>query len=147
MTESFVWHPVKNITTKDDLAWIKDSCGDNVYLDESKTTITVRERGVYLAYVQLTYKLRKTALQSDLNLNLRLLVKFNYDEATDDFSAAFDTRQLTEKDTDSHLSAFILLKMNPNNSFSVSAEPKERIRYDDIRPFSSYITIIQYADW
>lgn len=76
-----------------------------------------------------------------------LNVKFRYPENTEEFSGAFETHQLTEKERDAHLSAFILLKMESKNELSIQAHPKQMIKYNDIRPFSSYITIIRYADW
>lgn len=145
--ESFVWHPVNTTFTKDKhLAWVKESGTDhgNVFLDDSKMWITVGKQGVYLVYVQLTYSLKKDANSS--RVDLMFYMEFNYTDGTEEFTAAFDTRQLTEKETDAHLSAFLLFDMEAGNRLSITAHPKEMIKYNDISPFSSYITIIRYAD-
>lgn len=119
-------------------------CANNISLDDSKKWITVGKQGVYLVYVQLTYSLKKDANSDSVDLSLNL--EFRYTEDGKELAAAFDTRQLTEKETDGHLSAFLLLDMMAGNQLSVVAEPKKRIKDNDISPFSTYTTIIRYAD-
>lgn len=116
----------------------------NVSLDD-KTWITVEKQGVYLVYVQLTYSLKNTLKLSTVDLMLNVVIW--YPDQTEELSGAFETRQISEKETDAHLSAFILLKMDSKERLSIQAHPKAMIKYNDIRPFSSYITIIRYADW
>ncbi|XP_034156429.1 uncharacterized protein si:dkey-220k22.3 [Pangasianodon hypophthalmus] len=127
------------------LAWVKEWNTDNIFLDENKTWISVAKPGVYLVYIQLTYSLKKDGNSSSVDLMLR--VEFSYPEGKEEFSGAFDTRQLTEKEQDAHLSTFLLLQMRAGNRLSILAYPKDRMKYDDVRPFSSYIAIIRYADW
>lgn len=115
---------------------------DNISLNERNIWMTVQEAGVYLVYVQLTYGL-KTSSRVDLSM----ILEFSYAESTDEFTGAFDTRQPTEKEQDAHLSKFFLLKMKAGNRLSIKAYPKDMIRYDDDRPFTSYVTIVRYADW
>lgn len=143
-SESFVWNPVHNSTNGNHLAWEEEGCVENFSLNDDKTSITVKEPGVYLVYVQLTYSLKKDGNSSNIHLNLT--VEFTYTEDKVEFNGAFDNRQLTEKEQDAHLTAFFLLKMTAGNKLSIIAYPKNRIKYDDVRPFSSYITIVRYAD-
>lgn len=126
------------------LAWENVWDSKNFLLDKSKTWIKVEEQGVYLVYVQLTYSLKKDGKSNSVDLTLK--VEFNYTESKEEFTGAFDTRELREKEQDAKLSTFILLHMEAGNSLSILATPKERIKYDDVRPFSSFISIIRYAD-
>ncbi|XP_017314913.1 uncharacterized protein si:dkey-220k22.3 isoform X2 [Ictalurus punctatus] len=135
---------VHNSTNGNHLAWEEEGCVENFSLNDDKTSITVKEPGVYLVYVQLTYSLKKDGNSSNIHLNLT--VEFTYTEDKVEFNGAFDNRQLTEKEQDAHLTAFFLLKMTAGNKLSIIAYPKNRIKYDDVRPFSSYITIVRYAD-
>lgn len=114
----------------------------NISLDENKNWMTVKEPGVYLVYVQLTYSLKNSS-----RVDLSMCVEFGFPEGTEEFAGAFDTRQPTEKEQDAHLSKFFLLHMKAGNRLSITARPKERIKYKDVRPFSSFITIVRYADW
>lgn len=123
------------------LSW-EEMWSANISLDESKTWMTVQEAGVYLVYVQLTYSLTNSS-----RVDLSIIVEFNYAEGEDEIIAAFDTRQPTEKEQDAHLSKFFLLQMKAGNRLSIIARPKDRLKYDDARPFSSYITMVRYADW
>lgn len=120
-------------------------CANDISLDDSKMWITVEKQGVYLAYVQLTYSLKNDSKRSNVDLTLKVV--FSYTEGTEEFTGAFDTRQFTETERDAHLSAFLLLHMKAGNRLSIQAHPNDMIKYNDIRPFSSYITIIRYADW
>lgn len=122
------------------LGWMEEWC-NNISLDKSKMWITVQEPGVYLVYVQLTYSLRNSS-----RVDLSMRVQFRYPEDEVEFIGAFDTRQHTEEQQDALLSKFFLLQMKAGNKLSIKAHPKERIKYTDVRPFSSYITIIRYAD-
>ncbi|TSK14481.1 hypothetical protein Baya_0464 [Bagarius yarrelli] len=126
--------------TDEHLSW-EEMWSANISLDESKTWMTVQEAGVYLVYVQLTYSLTNSS-----SVDLSMGVEFSYAEREDEFIGAFDTRQATEKEQDAHLSKFFLLHMKAGNRLAIKAHPKERLKYDDVRPFSSYITIVQYAD-
>lgn len=126
------------------LAWDNKWGSKNFTLDESKMRIKVKEQGVYLIYIQLTYSLKKDEKSTSVDLTLN--VEFNYDESQEEFAGAFDTRELREKEEDAHLSTFILLPMKAGNSLSILATPKERIKYNDVRPVSSFISIIRYAD-
>lgn len=126
------------------LAWDRKWGSKNFTLDESKMQIKVEEQGVYLIYIQLTYSLKKD--ENSTSVDLTLNVEFNYDESQEEFAGAFDTRELREKEEDAHLSTFILLPMKAGNSLSILATPKERIKYNDVRPVSSFISIIRYAD-
>ncbi|XP_060719576.1 uncharacterized protein si:dkey-220k22.3 [Tachysurus vachellii] len=134
---------VINNTEKDEyLRWKKMWC-DNISLNESNNIwMTVQETGVYMVYVQLTYGL-KTSSRVDLSM----ILEFSYAEGTEEFTGAFDTRQPTENEQDAHLSKFFLLKMKAGNRLSIKAYPKDMIKYDDHHPFTSFVTIVRYADW
>ncbi|KAK3527678.1 hypothetical protein QTP86_033573 [Hemibagrus guttatus] len=139
---------IHNNESDEHLRW-EEVWSANISLDESKIWMTVKEAGVYLVYVQLTYSLRNSS-RVDLNsyrVDLSMRVEFSYDEGKDEFTGAFDTRQPTEKSQDAHLSKFFLLHMKAGNRLSIKASPKKRITYNDVRPFSSFITIVRYADW
>ncbi|KAG7314705.1 hypothetical protein KOW79_022008 [Hemibagrus wyckioides] len=114
----------------------------NISLEGNKKWMTVHESGVYLVYVQLTYSLKNSP-----RVDLSMRVEFGYPEGMEEFIGAFDTRQPTDKEQDAHLSKFFLLHMKDGNRLSIKARPKERIKYNDVRPFSSFITIVRYADW
>ncbi|XP_036436318.1 uncharacterized protein si:dkey-220k22.3 isoform X2 [Colossoma macropomum] len=128
------------------LAWEEECCVSHLFLDRNKTWITVKETGIYLIYVHVTYGLKK----GNASVDLQLFVDFNYtgnnEMEKQELAAVFDTRQLTENEQDASLSAFLLLNMKAMEKLSVRAFPKNQIKCADIRPFSSYISIIRYAD-
>ncbi|XP_037389143.1 uncharacterized protein si:dkey-220k22.3 isoform X2 [Pygocentrus nattereri] len=128
------------------LTWEEECCVSHIILDQNKKWITVKEKGIYLIYVHVTY-----GLKGNGTVELRLFVNFNYTGnggmARQETAADFDTRELTEKEQDASLSAFLLLNMRPMEQLSVHVSAKDLINYNDIRPFTNYISIIRYADW
>ncbi|KAI5615552.1 hypothetical protein C0J50_0233 [Silurus asotus] len=134
-----------NSATDDHLILVKEWCEKNFSLDENKMWITVEQTGVYLVYVQLTYSLKNDGKSSSVDLSF--YVDFKYPEGQEDYSGSFDTRPLSETEQDAHLSSFFLLHIKAKNSLAIKTHQKERIKYNDVQPFSSYITIIRYTDW
>ncbi|KAF7688659.1 uncharacterized protein si:dkey-220k22.3 [Silurus meridionalis] len=134
-----------NSATDDHLILVKEWCEKNFSLDENKMWITVEQTGVYLVYVQLTYSLKNDGKSSSVDLSF--YVDFRYPEGQEDYSGSFDTRPLSETEQDAHLSSFFLLHIKAKNSLAIKTHQKERIKYNDVQPFSSYITIIRYTDW
>lgn len=130
----------------DRLTWVEECCVKNLALDESKSYIFVEKKGIYLIYLQTTYVLKKKH-NANNSVNLDFFLDFNHTENTMELAAAFDNRQLMENEQDAHLSAFLLLNMQANEYLSVRVHPEEQLKFDDHRPFSSYITIIRFADW
>ncbi|KAL6463760.1 hypothetical protein MHYP_G00281510 [Metynnis hypsauchen] len=127
------------------LTWEEECCVSHLILDRNKTWITVKEKGIYLIYVHVTYGLKGNGRK-----DLRLIVNFNYtgDKGMEqqEIAADFDTRELTETEQDASLSAFLLLNMSPMEQLSVRVSEENLIKRD-IRPFTNYISIIRYADW
>ncbi|KAL7838196.1 hypothetical protein AOLI_G00266000 [Acnodon oligacanthus] len=128
------------------LTWEEECCVNHLILDENKTWITVKEKGIYLIYVHVTYDLIGNGI-----VDLQLFVNFSYTGKEgmehQETAADFDTRELTETAQDASLSAFLLLNMRPMEQLSVKVSAINLINYDDTRPFSTYISIIRYSDW
>ncbi|XP_048043836.1 uncharacterized protein si:dkey-220k22.3 isoform X2 [Megalobrama amblycephala] len=117
------------------------SRGESI-LDQNRTWIVVREKGVYLVYVQANFELKP---QKDTE-KLNLLVELNYGEKTEIFTAAHDTRVVNGNTSiDAKLNTFLLMYMQSTNQLSVRAYPSNLVNYN-ARPFSTFITIIKWAD-
>ncbi|XP_076869608.1 uncharacterized protein LOC143519742 [Brachyhypopomus gauderio] len=128
------------------LTWAEEWQSSQLYLDSNHTWITVKEQGFYLIYMQVTYVLRGANDDSRMSpVDLSLILDYRYAQGEQEFAAAFDTRPLMDKVQDAHLGNFLLLRLNAGEQVSVRAQPKERIKYNDIRPFSSYLTMVRYA--
>ncbi|KAI4877410.1 hypothetical protein NFI96_011709, partial [Prochilodus magdalenae] len=127
------------------LAWEEECCSEHLILEQNQTLITVKEKAVYLIYLQVTYSLKK----GNDSIDLQLFVDFNFTESSkpQELLAAFDTRKLTEQEQDARLSAFFLLNMQAMEKLSVRALPKNQTKCAENQPFSSYISIVKYADW
>ncbi|KAG9281735.1 hypothetical protein AMEX_G297 [Astyanax mexicanus] len=128
---------------KDRLVWAEEFHASNIVLNSSNKWISVKERGVYLIYLQVTFDLN---LIND-SVDLELIVDFAWnDNGIQEFAAVYDTRKHTKKNEEAHLSTFLLLHMNAQDRLAVRANPNDKIQYTDTRPITSYITIVKYAD-
>ncbi|KAK9975014.1 hypothetical protein ABG768_023078 [Culter alburnus] len=117
------------------------SRGESI-LDQNRTWIVVREKGVYLVYVQANFELKP---QKDTE-KLNLLVDLNYGEKTEIFTAAHDTWVVNGNTSiDAKLNTFLLMYMQSTNQLSVRVYPSNLVNYN-ARPFSTFITIIKWAD-
>ncbi|XP_066509140.1 uncharacterized protein si:dkey-220k22.3 [Hoplias malabaricus] len=125
------------------LVWNEECCNRPIKLEQNQTWITVTERGIFLIHLQVTFGLQK----GNNTVDLQLFVDFNYTEGDQEYAAAFETRKLTDNEKDAQLSIFLLLKMNASDSLSVRTHPENLVKYKEEQPFSSYISIIKYADW
>ncbi|XP_062845273.1 uncharacterized protein si:dkey-220k22.3 [Trichomycterus rosablanca] len=135
---------VKNTTEDGLLVWEDEWRASKILLDETETWITVKERGVYLIFIQVTYALVKDG--DSTTVDLKVIVDLNFTENRQQFAAAFDTRHLSSADQDAHLTSLFLIEMKAGEKISVSASPKKWISTEP-RPFCSFITIVRYADW
>ncbi|XP_051749281.1 uncharacterized protein si:dkey-220k22.3 [Ctenopharyngodon idella] len=133
--------------TNDRLVWDEEwedhkSPGKSI-LDQNKTWLVVQENGVYLVYIQANFELKP---QKD-TVKLNLLVDLNYGEKTEIFTAAHDTQVVNgNKPVDAKLNTFLLMYMQSTNQLSVRVYPSNLVNYNP-RPFSTFITIIKWADW
>lgn len=133
-----------NTTTEGRLLWESEwRVTGQIFLDETETWITVKERGVYLIFIQVTYNLEKDGNNTTVDINF--IVDFNFTDGKQQFDAAFDTRQVNSKQ-DAHLTSLLLIEMEAGEKISVLALPKETIDLTS-RPLSSFITIVRYSDW
>ncbi|TRY99305.1 hypothetical protein DNTS_003994 [Danionella cerebrum] len=110
----------------------------------NSTWIAVQKQGVYLIYIQANYALNKP-VTSDQTVELRLLLDFFYGENIELFTAAHDSRVVSDVSSDAMLSTFFLMNMQASNRFSVRAIPSDQLMYDP-RPFSTFITMVKLAD-
>ncbi|XP_067296256.1 uncharacterized protein si:dkey-220k22.3 [Pseudorasbora parva] len=113
-------------------------------LDHNKTWIVIREKGVYLVYIQVNFDLSSQENKNS-SLDLKLIVEFRYEEKTELFSAAHDRVVNDNTNPDAKLNTFLLMSMNSANQFSVQVYPSDMVNYQP-RPFSTFITIIKWAD-
>lgn len=114
-------------------------------LDHNKTWIVIREKGVYLVYIQANFVL-KPQKNSDSSVELKLLVDLSYDGKPEMFSAAHDTQVVNVNTSpDAKLNTFLLMYMQSTNQLSVRVFPSDLVNYDP-QPFSTFITIIKLAD-
>ncbi|XP_035382711.1 uncharacterized protein si:dkey-220k22.3 [Electrophorus electricus] len=138
---------VKNSSADSRLTWNEEWENSQFYLDSDQAWLTVKEQGFYLLYMQVTYGLKGTDLDKGVSsADLSLIVDYRYKQGEQEFAAAFDTRPLTDREQDAHLHNFLLLRMRAGEQLSVRAQPKERIKYSDIRPISSYLTMVRSPD-
>ncbi|KAK1787902.1 hypothetical protein P4O66_016381 [Electrophorus voltai] len=137
---------VKNSSADSRLTWNEEWKNSQFYLDSDQAWLTVKEQGFYLLYMQVTYGLKGTDLDKGVSsADLSLIVDYRYKQGEQEFAAAFDTRPLTDREQDAHLHNFLLLRMRAGEQLSVRAQPKERIKYSDIRPISSYLTMVSFS--
>lgn len=134
--------------TDDRLVWDDEfealrSQGKNI-LDHTKTWIVVREKGVYLVYIQVNFEL-KLPTDSNSTVKLNLLVDLNYGERKEIFSAAHDPQVVNSMFRDAKLNTFLLMYLESTNQLSVRVFPGDLVIYE-ARPFSTFITIIKWAD-
>ncbi|XDV20758.1 hypothetical protein PO909_026020 [Leuciscus waleckii] len=112
-------------------------------LDHNKTWIVIREKGVYLVYIQVNFALPQK--NSTYTVDLKLLVDLNY-EQPEMFSATHDTQVVNANTSqDAKLNTFHLIYMQSTSQLSVRVFPSDLVNYET-RPFSTFITIIKWAD-
>lgn len=117
---------------------------DESILDHNKTWIILPKEGVYLVYVQVNFNLQPQNTSSKVEVKFQ--VDFDDGDREEIFSAAHDTRVVNENYQDAMLNTFLLMHMNKaSNRLSVRAFPSDQLNYQP-RPFSTYITIIKWAD-
>ncbi|KAL0193383.1 hypothetical protein M9458_011679, partial [Cirrhinus mrigala] len=103
-------------------------------LDHTNMSMVIREKGVYLK-------------DNNYTVDLKILVDFN--GGTEDvFSAAHDTKVVNgNSHPDAKLNTFLLMKMDSSSKLSVRVFPSNLVDFQP-RPFSTFITIIKWAnDW
>ncbi|XP_058632211.1 uncharacterized protein si:dkey-220k22.3 isoform X2 [Onychostoma macrolepis] len=113
-------------------------------LDHTNMLMVIREKGVYLVYIQVNFQLN---LQKDNSstVELKILVDFISDGEKQLFAAAQDTQVVTDSPQDAKLNTFLLMKMQPTSQLSVRVFPSQSVNCKP-QPFSSFITIIKWAD-
>ncbi|NP_001313532.1 uncharacterized protein LOC796870 [Danio rerio] len=125
--------------------WEEKRKDDESILDHNKTWIILPKEGVYLVYVQVNFNLQPQK-NSTSKVEVKFQVDFDDGDREEIFSAAHDTRVVNENFQDAMLNTFLLMHMNKaSNRLSVRAFPSDQLNYQP-RPFSTYITIIKWAD-
>lgn len=118
-------------------------------MDDTNKWIVIKEKGVYLFYIQANFQLKFNS--SFTKVDLKLNVHFDYGEGTQIFAAAHDTvvkaDTVVENDTvqDAKLNTFLKMDLNSNSKLSVTAFPCDRVGISP-KPFSTYITLIKWSD-
>ncbi|XP_026067223.1 uncharacterized protein LOC113049257 [Carassius auratus] len=135
--------------TNDYLIWEDEWHGyrnkNESVLDHTKMSMIVREKGVYLVYIQVNFQLDPQKI-TDSTVELKILVYFTSDGEEQLFAAAQDTQVVIDSDLqDAKLNTFLLMKMQPKSQLSVRVFPSEFVNCKP-QPFSSFITIIKWAD-
>ncbi|XP_050966375.1 uncharacterized protein si:dkey-220k22.3 isoform X2 [Labeo rohita] len=116
--------------------------GSESILDHTKMSMVIREKGAYLVYIQANFVLRSQN-NSNSAVDLKILVGLN---GEDMFSAAHDTQMVYGSSTpDAKLNTFLLMKMDSSSKLSVKVRPSNLVNFQP-RPFSTFITIIKWAD-
>lgn len=145
---SVVWFPTASRPSKQtkqifgELEWEEEGKEmGSMFLTKNRTHIQVTVAGLYVVFVQATFKLPAGNDTRDLRLQL----DFTYQERTDQFASAFDTRQLLEEEQDAPLSFSVLVWVGLENRLSVLASHRALIDYER-RPVSTCITIIRCSD-
>ncbi|KAG7480534.1 hypothetical protein MATL_G00057270 [Megalops atlanticus] len=129
------------------LMWTSDPENPNegLSLCPNGTWISVKERGLYLLFVQATFKVTSTTTTT----NLMLRVDVQYEERTDMFSAIFKTfcgsQACEEEQSDVVLSKPILLRMHPGDNLTVVTSHRELVDYTRY-PISTFLTLFKYSD-
>ncbi|KAK7164600.1 hypothetical protein R3I94_003094 [Phoxinus phoxinus] len=124
--------------------WEKHRNQNDSILDHNKTWMVIREKGVYLVYIQANFVLKQK--NSESTVELKLLVDINYGENPEIFSAAHDTQVVNVNTSpDAKLNTFLLMYMQSTNQLSVRVFPSDLVNYDS-EPFSTFITIVKWAD-
>lgn len=101
----------------------------------------IREKGVYLVYIQVNFQLNST----NSTVELKILVDFSSDGKKQLFAAAHDTQVVINPHQEAKLNTFLLMKMQPTSQLSVRVFPSKFVNFDP-QPFSSFITIVKWAD-
>ncbi|XP_016418793.1 uncharacterized protein LOC107748507 [Sinocyclocheilus rhinocerous] len=114
-------------------------------LDQTNMWMVIREKGVYLVYIQANFILKPQKNNSS-TVELKIVVDFSYDGTKEVFSAAHDTQVVSDNSfPDAKLNTFLLMKMQSTSQLSVRVFPSHLVNYQP-RPFSTFITIIKWAD-
>uniref|UniRef100_A0A9J8DK56 Si:dkey-220k22.3 n=1 Tax=Cyprinus carpio carpio TaxID=630221 RepID=A0A9J8DK56_CYPCA len=113
-------------------------------LDQTNMWMVIREKGVYLVYIQANFILR-TEKNSSSTVELKIIVDLSYDGKKEMFSAAHDTQVVSDNSPDAKLNTFLLMKLQSTSQLSVRVFPSHLVNYQP-RPFSTFITIIKWAD-
>ncbi|KAJ8285745.1 hypothetical protein GJAV_G00030440 [Gymnothorax javanicus] len=115
-----------------------------MHLGEEGTQIVVEERGLYLVFVQATFK-----VQNQKRENFMLRIDVQHLERVDQFSAIFITHCGTQNcggvESDVVLNKPILLWLEPRNNLTVVTRPWQLIDYEK-HPTSTFLTIFKYSD-
>ncbi len=104
----------------------------------------IREKGVYLVYIQVNFQL-KPQKDNSSTVELKILVDFSSDGEKQIFAAAHDTQVVIDPPQDAKLNTFLLMKIQSTSQLSVRVSPSEFVNFDP-QPFSSFITIVKWAD-
>ncbi|KAA0717102.1 hypothetical protein E1301_Tti014435 [Triplophysa tibetana] len=114
-------------------------------LDHTNMWMVIREKGVYLLYIQANFKLKYSEER-------KLLVDFDYSNGTNAqhdaqiFAAAHDTQVVNSSEVqDAKLNTFLKMDLNSGSRLSVRAFPSDAVT-TAARPFSTFITLIKWAD-
>lgn len=123
--------------------WAENREKSETVLDSSNMWIVIREKGVYLFYIQANFQLKYSEER-------KLLVDFDYSNGTGDdtqiFAAAHDTRVVNSSEVlDAKLNTFLKMDLNSRSRLSVRAFPSDAVT-TAARPFSTFITLIKLAD-
>ncbi|KAK2912049.1 hypothetical protein QQF64_027958 [Cirrhinus molitorella] len=114
-------------------------------LDSTNMWMVFQEKGVYLVYIQVNFVLKSRNVSSSA-LDLRIWVDLNDNVEQSTFSAAHDTQVVNgNSDPDAKLNTFLLMKMKSSSQLSVRVNPSSLVNWQP-RPFSTFITIIKWAD-
>lgn len=114
-------------------------------LDQTNMWMVIREKGVYLVYIQANFILNPRK-NNGSTVELKILVDFSYGGQKEIFSAAHDTQVVSVNSSpDAKLNTFLLMKMQSTSQLSVRVFPSHLVNYQP-RPFSTFITIIKLAD-
>lgn len=125
--------------------WAANRDKSETILDHTNMWIVIREKGVYLFYIQANFQLKYSEER-------KLLVDFDYSNGThtqDDtqiFAAAHDARVVNSSEVlDAKLNTFLKMDLNSRSRLSVRAFPSDAV-ITAARPFSTFITLIKWAD-
>ncbi|XP_056601554.1 uncharacterized protein si:dkey-220k22.3 [Triplophysa dalaica] len=125
--------------------WAENRNKSERILDHTNMWMVIREKGVYLLYIQANFKLKYSEER-------KLLVDFEYSNGThtqDDaqiFAAAHDTQVVNSSEVqDAKLNTFLKMDLNSGSRLSVRAFPSDAVT-TAARPFSTFITLIKWAD-
>lgn len=128
--------------------WDENNYENNDILDDTKKWIVIKEKGVYLFYMQANFQLNATSILLQTNstkVDLKLRVIFHYGEGTETFAAAHDTQTVSAGMQDAKLNTFLKMDLNISSKLSVQAYPCNMVT-NSPKPFSTYITLIKWSD-